>query len=868
MSTNLDVAAAPGRHHIDPSRKRRAATAMPARLVPVDEPPAVGQRPRVHGPRPRVDGKFLAVGDERLWLAGVTYGTFAPDEDGAPYGGRAQVEADFRAMAEHGVNALRTYTVPPRWLLDAALRHGLWVMVGLPWEQHVTFLADRRRAAAIERRVRDGVRACAGHPAVLAYVVGNEIPSSIVRWHGRRRVERFVERLRRAVKREDPGALVTYASFPSTEYLELPGLDFVSYNVYLEDPAKLRAYVARLQNLAGERPLVMTELGLDSRRHGRAGQAEGLREQLAASFGGGCAGSFVFAWTDAWHTGGAEVGDWDFGLVDRERRPKPALAAARRAFGQLPLATADAGRALPRVSVVVCTYNGAATLGECLDGLAALDYPDRETIVVDDGSTDATAQLAAARAGVRLISTPNRGLSAARNSGLEAATGAVVAYIDDDAFPDPHWLRYVAHALADGTHAGVGGPNLPVACDGLVAEAVANAPGGPVHVLLSDTVAEHIPGCNMAFRRDALIAIGGFDEQFRVAGDDVDVCWRLQARGWTLGFHAAAVVWHHRRGSARRFWLQQRGYGRAEAQLERAWPEKYNTPGHLAWGGRIYGRGALPLRRSRVYYGLWGAGAFQPGIEQPLPLLLALAAAPEWWLVIGLLAAIAAAGLLAPPLLTALPLLAGALALPLWQALATARRCDARERPLPRRLAAAALTALLVLTQPAARLAGRVQGGLTPWRRACRADYRLPRPRVVSTWHERWRPLTERVAALEARLRADGLRVRRGEGCERWELHTAAGAFGGVRLRAAVEEHGRGRQLLRVRIHPHVPRLGLWLLGGLAVCALGAAALHDWRTAAVLAGPLLALAAVAALECGAATALALHAVRRPEEERS
>jgi hypothetical protein len=126
MTTHLGTAARPSRHHSDTPATRR-----PARLVSVDEP-LVGPRPRANGPRAQVVGKFLAVGEERLWLAGVTYGTFAPGEDGAPYGERAQVEADFRAMAANGVNALRTYTVPPRWLLDAALRHGLWVTVGLP----------------------------------------------------------------------------------------------------------------------------------------------------------------------------------------------------------------------------------------------------------------------------------------------------------------------------------------------------------------------------------------------------------------------------------------------------------------------------------------------------------------------------------------------------------------------------------------------------------------------------------------------------------------------------------------------------------------------------------------------------------------
>ena len=117
-----------------------------------------------------------------------------------------------------------------------------------------------------------------------------------------------------------------------------------------------------------------------------------------------------------------------------------------------------------------------------------------------------------------------------------------------------------------------------------IAECVASSPGGPVHVLQSDQEAEHIPGCNMAFRRDCLQEIGGFDEQFRVAGDDVDVCWRIQERGWKLGFSPAAMVWHHRRNSLRTYWKQQKGYGKAEALLENKWPEKYNAAGHITWG--------------------------------------------------------------------------------------------------------------------------------------------------------------------------------------------------------------------------------------------------------------------------------------------
>jgi len=218
--------------------------------------------------RPRADGKFVYAGAEKLYLRGVTYGDFREAADGCHFPAPSIVEADFAAMAANGINLVRTYTVPPPWLLDLAASAGLWLMVGIPWEQHVAFLDRPSRDDGIERRVREGVRACAGHPAVLCYAVGNEIPSSIVRWHGRRRIERFIERLYTVAKQEDPDRMVTYINYPSTEYLRLPFLDLVCFNVFLEDEERLEAYLARLQNLAGDLRLVVAELGLDSLRNG------------------------------------------------------------------------------------------------------------------------------------------------------------------------------------------------------------------------------------------------------------------------------------------------------------------------------------------------------------------------------------------------------------------------------------------------------------------------------------------------------------------------------------------------------------------------------------------------------------------------
>jgi hypothetical protein len=233
--------------------------------------------------RPKAKGKFLYIGQEKFWVRGVTYGTFGSREKGHEYPSPEVVDGDFAAIAESGMTAVRTYSVPPGWLLDKALEHGLRVMVGLSWEQHIAFLDDRRRSRAIATRLQKEIRGCAGHPAILCYSVGNEIPASIVRWHGRSRVERFLEGLYRIAKSEDPEGLVTYVNFPTTEYLQLPFLDLVCFNVYLEHRDRFEDYLYRLQNIAGERPLLMTEIGLDSRRNGE--EETGTQHRLAGENG-------------------------------------------------------------------------------------------------------------------------------------------------------------------------------------------------------------------------------------------------------------------------------------------------------------------------------------------------------------------------------------------------------------------------------------------------------------------------------------------------------------------------------------------------------------------------------------------------------
>ena len=123
-----------------------------------------------------------------------------------------------------------------------------------------------------------------------------------MRWIGPRQVERFIERLHARRARRTPAALVTYVNYPTTEYLELAGVRPLSLQrLPRERRTGSSAYLARLQNLAGDRPLLMTELGLDSRATATTRQAEVLDWQIRTAFASGCAGAFVFSWTDEWH---------------------------------------------------------------------------------------------------------------------------------------------------------------------------------------------------------------------------------------------------------------------------------------------------------------------------------------------------------------------------------------------------------------------------------------------------------------------------------------------------------------------------------------------------------------------------------------
>lgn len=587
-------------------------------------------------PRVTVDGKFFRLGTAKFHVKGVAYGPFAPNGSGEPFASSEQTAQDFKLIRLLGANLIRVYHIPPRWLLDLAQETGLKVLVDIPWGKHLCFLDSTELKQKARESVRKAAQACASHPATFALSVVNEIPPDVVRWSGATEVGEFIDELVDIVKSVDADCLCTFANYPPTEFLSAQRVDFLCFNLYLHKQQPFANYLARLQMIADTKPLMLGEFGMDSIREGEEAQAHFLEWQIQAAFRGGLAGVVVFSFTDDWHTGGHQIENWAFGLTTRTREPKAAYGVVQKQFQIAPYFPLPYQ---PKVSVVVASYNGARTLKACLESLEHLNYTNYEVILVDDGSTDNTAEIASHYRYIRYIPHKvNQGLSVARNTGIQAATGEIVAFTDSDCRADEDWLFYLVGDLLNSRFAGIGGHNFLPPEDSWVASAVMVSPGGPAHVMLTDRIAEHIPGCNMAFYKWALEEIDGFDPIFRAAGDDVDICWRLQQRGYRIGFSPAGFVWHYRRSTVRAYLKQQHGYGEAEAMLVRKHPEYFNSLGNSIWQGRIYTPAKLGIvtRSPVIYHGVFGSAFFQSIYTSEASLALMLLTSLEFHILVTL----------------------------------------------------------------------------------------------------------------------------------------------------------------------------------------------------------------------------------------
>jgi glycosyltransferase involved in cell wall biosynthesis len=755
--------------------------------------------------RIRPAAKFFLEGDKKFFVKGVTYGPFKPDAEGNYLGRPEQMDADLALMRQAGLNVVRIYHAPPPWFLDRCTNAGMRVLVTLPWEKHIEFLRERSIRKQIAQAVRATVSKYAGHPAILGYLVGNEISSTMARWLGARRVIEFVEELIRIGRAIDSDALFSYATYPPTEYLLPQNADFCCFNVYLHNQRDFEGYLLRLQNLTGEHPLILGEFGMDTIRHSQDEQAEMLGWHIDSVVKCGLAGTIFFTWTDEWFTGGQEITDWAFGIVTRERRPKKAFYMLEEKLGRNDSTLPH--RPLPKtpfVSVIVCSYNGGSTLASCLDSLGKLNYPEYEVILVDDGSTDDTSYIAAQFSWVRYIRQSNQGLSHARNTGATAAKGEVVAYTDSDCMVDPDWLYYLIGTLVSGDYAGVGGPNVTPPAKNWIQACVAAAPGGPSHVLLTDVVAEHIPGCNMAFYRWAFEGVGGFDSEYRKAGDDVDFCWRIQQAGWVIAFSPTAIVWHYRRFTLRAFLKQQDGYGEAESLLRFKHLIFFGPTGTAKWRGQIYGtpRFSWFVNRPVIYHGMFGEGFFQSIYPTPQSDVAAYLSSIEWFALTIFLFGL---GIFLPALrIVPYLMLGGTLCV------ALSYMVRASIEPKFDTAGARLLVMLLAFVQPLVRGFSRYFTWLhfkrTP-ASVIRAHEHLPdRSRFAGSlsrrvfWSEQGRDRHYLLGAVFELLDEEGWRYSTDSGWNEWDIQIYGNFWWSIALQTVTEYHGGGKCLTRVRL--------------------------------------------------------------------
>ncbi len=210
---------------------------------------------------------------------------------------------------------------------------------------------------------------------------------------------------------------------------------------------------------------------------------------------------------------------------------------------------------MSRVSVVVCTYNRAAGLVATLDSLRLQRFPEFEVVVVNGPSTDHTARILRDYDGpLRVVDNPLPNLSVSRNAGIRASAGDVIAFLDDDALPEPSWLEQTVAAFDAPDVAGVGGLVFdPTGVTLQFAYAAVSRLADPTwghtspldrYCFPGTDLVPYLQGTNMAFRKDALYAIGLFDEEFAYGYDDVDICCRLIDGGYRLRQLPCAPVHH------------------------------------------------------------------------------------------------------------------------------------------------------------------------------------------------------------------------------------------------------------------------------------------------------------------------------------
>ena len=207
-----------------------------------------------------------------------------------------------------------------------------------------------------------------------------------------------------------------------------------------------------------------------------------------------------------------------------------------------PIETANETRP---VSIVIPTFNGASRIGACLDSLTGQSAGrDIEILVIDDGSKDSIAEVATRYPTVRLIRQKNAGPASARNRGAREARGEILLFTDDDCVPTPNWLDAMLEPFRQPDVVGAKG-TYRTRQKSLTARFVQVEYEDKYRLMQSLESIDFIDTYSAAFLRSRFLEMEGYDTSFPVAcAEDVELSYRMSARGWKMKFAPAAVVFH------------------------------------------------------------------------------------------------------------------------------------------------------------------------------------------------------------------------------------------------------------------------------------------------------------------------------------
>ena len=232
---------------------------------------------------------------------------------------------------------------------------------------------------------------------------------------------------------------------------------------------------------------------------------------------------------------------------------------------------------MPFVSLIIPTYNRGKMLISCLDALLGLDYPQEklEIIVVDDAST-ISVDIASYQPLVKVIRlNQNSGPGAGRNIAVNEAKGEIIAFLDDDCLADKDWLKTLVPCFHNTGIVAVGGrvesASLSRPLDKYEQVQSPLLMGDSQRKVRKGSSLSYLATCNLLVRKQSLLDIGGFDPLLRV-GEDVDLCWRLLAKGEQIYYVPEGVVYHHHRSELIQFLKRRYNYGQSEAILQKRYP--------------------------------------------------------------------------------------------------------------------------------------------------------------------------------------------------------------------------------------------------------------------------------------------------------